>query len=84
MGFIAIALVYFGAWRPTGVLAGSLLYGLVTATVNQWKTAGLVTGAASSFTTMAPAALTIVALVVIARRTADQPAALTLPFVRGH
>ena len=84
IGFIAIALVYFGAWRPTGVLAGSLLYGLVTATVNQWKTAGLVTGAASSFTTMAPAALTIIALVVIARRTADQPAALTLPFVRGH
>ncbi len=84
IGFIAIALVYFGAWRPTGVLAGSLLYGLVTATVNQWKTAGLVTGAASSFTTMAPAALTIVALVVIARRSAAQPAALTLPFVRGH
>ena len=84
IGFIAIALVYFGAWRPTGVLAGSLLYGLVTATVNQWKTAGLVTGDAASFTTMAPAALTIIALVVIARRTADQPAALTLPFVRGH
>ncbi len=84
IGFIAIALVYFGAWRPTGVLAGSLLYGLVTATVNQWKTAGLVTGAASSFTTMAPAALTIVALIVIARRSAAQPAALTLPFVRGH
>ena len=84
IGFIAIALVYFGAWRPTGVLAGSLLYGLVTATVNQWKAAGLVSGAASSFTTMAPAALTIVALIVIARRSADQPAALTLPFVRGH
>ena len=84
IGFIAIALVYFGAWRPTGVVAGSLLYGLVTSTVNQWKTAGLVTGAASSFTTMAPALLTIVALVVIARRTASQPAALTLPFVRGH
>ena len=43
------------------------------------------TGAASSFTTMAPGrALTIIALVVIARRSADQPAALTLPFVRGH
>jgi len=84
IGFIAIALVYFGAWRPSGVLAGSLLYGFVTAAVNQWKTAGLVTGAASSFTTMAPAALTIVALVVIARRTAAQPSALTLPFVRGH
>ena len=27
-GFIAVALVYFGAWRPVGVMAGSLLYGL--------------------------------------------------------
>ena len=26
-GFIAVALVYFGAWRPAGVMAGSLLYG---------------------------------------------------------
>ena len=84
IGFIAIALVYFGAWRPTGVLIGSLLYGLVTATAIRWGTAGLVTGDASSFTDMAPAALTIAALVVIARRTADQPKALTLPFVRGH
>ncbi len=84
IGFIAIALVYFGAWRPLGVLAGSMLYGLVAATVTQWKTAGLVTGATASFTTMAPAALTIVALAVIAKRSAAQPAALTLPFVRGH
>ncbi|MCP4959057.1 MAG: ABC transporter permease [Actinomycetia bacterium] len=84
MGFIAVALVYFGAWRPAGVLAGSLLYGLVTAIVTQWKTAGLVTGAAASFTSMAPAVLTVIALVVIARRNAPQPSALTHPFVRGH
>ena len=84
IGFIAIALVYFGAWRPFGVLAGSMLYGLITATVTRWTTLGLVTGDVASFTKMAPAALTIFALVLIARRAADQPAALTLPFVRGH
>ena len=28
MGFIAVALVYFGGWKASGVLAGSLLYGL--------------------------------------------------------
>lgn len=83
IGFIAVALVYFGSWRPAGVLAGSLLYGLLTATVNQFKTLGIVTGGAASLTTAAPAALTIVALVVIARRRAEQPAALALPFVRG-
>ena len=32
-GFIAVALVYFGAWRPIGVMAGSLLYGMVAAIV---------------------------------------------------
>ena len=25
-GFIAIALVYFGAWRPTGIMLGALLF----------------------------------------------------------
>jgi simple sugar transport system permease protein len=82
-GFIAIALVYFGAWRPMGVMAGALLFGMVSATVLQWKTLGLVSGAASSLTAMAPAVLTILALVVISR-TVGQPAALTRPFDRGH
>ena len=81
-GFIAIALVYFGAWRPMGVMAGALLFGMVSATVLQWKTLGLVSGAASSLTAMAPAVLTILALVVISR-TVGQPAALTRPFDRG-
>ena len=82
-GFIAIALVYFGAWRPIGVMGGALLFGVVSATVLQWKTLGLVSGAASSLTAMAPAVLTILALVVISR-TVGQPAALTRPFDRGQ
>lgn len=83
IGFIAVALVYFGAWRPVGVLAGSLLYGLVAATVARWKVMEIVTGSAASFTTMAPALLTVLALAVIARRSANAPAALTVPFSRG-
>ncbi len=82
-GFIAIALVYFGAWRPIGVMGGALLFGMVSATVLQWKTLGLVSGAASSLTAMAPAVLTILALVVISR-TVGQPAAMTRPFDRGQ
>jgi simple sugar transport system permease protein len=80
-GFIAIALVYFGAWRAVGVMFGALLFGIVSATVLQWKTLGIVSGAASSLTAMAPAVLTIVVLVLVSRRI-DAPAALTRPFDR--
>jgi ABC-type uncharacterized transport system permease subunit len=81
-GFIAIALVYFGAWRPLGVMAGSLLYGMVAATVLTWKTLGIIPQSASDLAAMAPAVLTIVALVVVARRF-KQPAALAKPYERG-
>jgi simple sugar transport system permease protein len=81
-GFIAVALVYFGAWRPVGVMTGSLLFGLVLATVTQWKTLGIVSGAASSLTAMAPAVLTIVVLTIISRRVAT-PSALTKHFDRN-
>lgn len=83
IGFIAVALVYFGSWRPAGVLLGSLLYGMVSSTVLQLKVLGIVTGATASLVTTAPAVLTVVALAVIARRSANAPAALTVPFSRG-
>jgi general nucleoside transport system permease protein len=81
-GFIAIALVYFGAWRPYGVLAGSLLFGMISATVLQWKTLGIIPRAASDLAAMAPAVITVIALVLIARRFRE-PAALTRPYTRG-
>jgi simple sugar transport system permease protein len=82
MGFIAIALVYFGAWRPMGVMAGSLVFGMVAAIVLQCKTLGLIPRSASDLAAMAPAVITILALVVVARRF-RQPAALTKPYLRG-
>ncbi|MCP4227971.1 MAG: ABC transporter permease [Actinomycetia bacterium] len=81
-GFIAVALVYFGAWRMYGVMGGALLFGIVSATVLQWKTLGIVSGAGSALTSMAPAVLTIVVLVVVSRRI-GAPAALTKPFDRA-
>ncbi len=80
-GFIAVALVYFGAWRPLGVMAGSLLYGMVAAIVLTWKTLGIIPPGASDLAAMAPAVLTVIALVVVARRF-RQPSALAKPFVR--
>jgi simple sugar transport system permease protein len=81
MGFIAVALVYFGAWRPIGVMAGALLYGMVNAMVLQFKTLGIIPNEWSDIASMAPAIITILALVFVATRF-RQPAALTKPFVR--
>jgi simple sugar transport system permease protein len=83
MGFIAVALVYFGAWRPVGIMVGALLYGMVNATVLQWKALGIIPREVSDLAAMAPAVLTIAALVVVARRS-RAPAALTVPFIRGR
>src|ERR1019366_9715879 len=81
-GFIAVALVYFGAWRPIGVMGGSLLYGLVGSVVVTWKTLGIIPNSASDIAAMAPAVLTVVALLSVARRY-RQPAALGKPYERG-
>ena len=81
-GFIAVALVYFGAWRPLGVMAGSLLYGLVAAVVVAWKTLGIIPTSASDIAAMAPAVLTVLVLLSVARRY-RQPAALGRPYQRG-
>lgn len=82
MGFIAIALVYFGAWRPLGVMAGALIFGMVGSVVLQAKTLGIIPRSASDIAAMAPAVITILALIVVANRF-RQPAALTKPYVRG-
>lgn len=81
LGFIAVALVYFGAWRPRGVMVGALLYGLVAAVVLQLKARELIPLQVSDLAAMAPAVLTILALVVLAGRI-QAPAALTNPFSR--
>ena len=31
MGFIAVALVYFGGWKPVGIMGGALLFSTVNA-----------------------------------------------------
>jgi len=82
-GFIAVALVYFGAWRPLGVMLGALLYGLVAATVLQLKTLGVIPRSASDLAAMLPALITILALVVAVQKE-RQPAALTKPYQRGE
>jgi general nucleoside transport system permease protein len=81
-GFIAVALVYFGAWRPAGVMAGALLYGLTEAVILSWKGLGIIPLSLSDLAATAPAVLTVFALLAMARRF-RQPAALGKPYERG-
>lgn len=81
LGFIAVALVYFGAWRSKWVLAGAMLYGIVQATRLQWQARDIIPNSASDLAAMAPAIITILALVLLAKRVRG-PAALTRPFTR--
>jgi len=80
-GFIAVALVYFGGWRPLGILAGALLFSTVNA-IQLWvQVLGI--GIPADIAVMLPYLLTIAALAVTANR-ARQPAALNKPFERGE
>ncbi len=80
-GFIAVALVYFGGWRPVGVLAGALLFSVANSFQLWVQVLGV--KVPSSLAVMLPYVLTILALTVTANR-ARQPAALNKPFERGE
>ncbi|RMD52546.1 MAG: ABC transporter permease, partial [Candidatus Thermofonsia bacterium] len=80
LGFIAVALVYFGGWRPIGVLAGSLIFSMVNALQVWVQVLGI--PIPSDIAVMMPYVLTILVLVVSAQRV-RQPAALTKPYERG-
>ena len=80
-GFIAVALVYFGNWKPQGILWGALLF----STVNAFQLWMQVLGVKipSDIAIMLPYVLTIAALAVATNRV-RQPAALNKPFERGE
>lgn len=84
-GFIAVALVYFGAWRPYWVMGGALLFSTVNALQLQIKTIENALGinVPSEFAVMAPYVVTIITLIFASKRV-EQPTALTKPFERGE
>lgn len=81
LGFIAVALVYFGSWTPVGVLLGALLFSLVNA-LQLWVQV-LDLNIPSDVAVMLPYLLTVIALALPFRRMA-KPEALTVPFQRGE
>ena len=78
-GFIAVALVYFGGWRPWGVLMGALLFSMVNSLQLWIQVLGI--PVPSDIAVMMPYVLTIVALVVAMQRMRS-PSALTKAFER--
>ena len=80
LGFIAVALVYFGAWRPWGVLGGALLFSLVNSLQLWVQVLGI--PIPSDIAVMMPYILTILVLVATVSRV-RAPSALTKPFERA-
>lgn len=78
-GFIAVALVYFGAWRPVGVLGGALLFSLVNSLQLWIQVLGI--PIPSDIAVMMPYVLTILVLVATVSRV-RAPSALSKPFER--
>lgn len=80
-GWICIALVVFASWRPGKALLGALLFALFDAFQLRLQT--MVEGVPYQLFLMAPYVLSIVALVLVARR-ARVPEALMQPYRRGE
>lgn len=81
LGFIAVALVYFGAWKPVGVLGGALLFSMVNSLQLWIQVLGI--PIPSDIAVMMPYVLTILVLVATVSRV-RAPSALTKPFERDE
>jgi simple sugar transport system permease protein len=81
-GWICIALVVFGAWRPGKALLGALLFAAFDALQIRLQQTPLGADVPYQVFLMLPYVLSILALVVMSRR-AEVPAALMVPYNKG-
>ncbi len=82
-GWICIALVVFGSWRPGKTLLGAVLFAAFDAAQVRVQQTPLGADIPYQYFLMAPYLLSILALVVMSRR-AEVPAALMVPFNKGE
>ncbi len=82
-GWICIALVVFGAWRPGKALLGALLFAAFDALQIRLQQTGLGAVVPYQVFLMIPYILSILALILMSRR-AEVPAALMIPYNRGE
>ena len=82
-GWICIALVVFGAWRPGKAVLGALLFAAFDALQIRLQQTPMGAVVPYQVFLMAPYALSILALIAMSRR-AEVPAALMVPYNRGE
>jgi general nucleoside transport system permease protein len=80
-GFLALAIVIFGRWRPLGVLAACAFFGIVRAAVNTWKVRAGYSDAVTPLFDLLPYVVSLLALAGVAGRS-GAPAALGRAYVR--
>ncbi|SFI78787.1 ABC transporter permease [Celeribacter neptunius] len=82
-GWICIALVVFGAWKPGKALLGAILFAAFDALQIRLQQTGIGAIVPYQVFLMLPYILSILALVLMSRR-AEVPAALMVPFNKGE
>ena len=82
-GWICIALVVFGSWRPGKALLGAVLFAAFDALQIRVQQTSLGTQIPYQIFLMMPYILSIFALILMSRR-AEVPAALMVPFNKGE
>jgi simple sugar transport system permease protein len=82
-GWICIALVVFGAWRPGKAVLGALLFAAFDALQIRLQQTPVGQVVPYQMFLMAPYVLSILALIVMSRR-AEVPAALMVPYRKGE
>lgn len=83
-GWIAVALVIFGTWKPMRVMFGAYIFGAIDALGFRLQTLGV--GISPFFLSMLPYLFTITVLIIVTARSAHTtsqiPASLGLPYDR--
>jgi simple sugar transport system permease protein len=80
-GFIALAITMLGRWNPYRIVIGAVLFGMLRALGDGLQVLGV--DVRTEFIGMMPYIGIMLALVILAGRTA-LPAALGVPYARGH
>lgn len=81
-GFLALAIMIFGAWYPLRALAAALFFGLASSIASQLQ-ADKVVDIPQQFVNLLPYVLTLLVLALAAGRVRP-PAAEGIPFVKGQ